>query len=231
VVTAPNDEMLQSVRAGAPSDAFLDLVTAKVKQALRKVCPPNGTSWTTEELEDVAGDLITAKWRKISAVVWTIENDNQLRSWVERVAVDFIADRGRETARGRLTHRVKRIIADLDDVQLAGGLVHGPLPGTSPRTTVRRSCGPCGRSRSRCPGGRTPEKTRPWPPREKARRGQPKGSASGPLLEPVTAWSGVTAPPSRVLGNRQAWSVLRAPAEHTSASRSHRQAARGEQID
>jgi hypothetical protein len=129
VVTAPNDEMLQSVRAGAPSDAFLDLVTAKVRPALRKVCPPNGTSWTTEELEDVAGDLITAKWRKISAVVWTIENDNQLRSWVERVAVNFIADRGRETARGRLTHRVKRIIADLDDVQLAGGLVHGPTTG------------------------------------------------------------------------------------------------------
>lgn len=120
--------MLQSLRAGAPSDAFLDLVTAKVKQALRKVSPPNGASWTTEELEDVAGDL-TAKWRKISAVVWTMENDNQLRSWVERVAVNFIADRGRETARGRLTHRVKRIIADLDDVQLAGGLVHGPATG------------------------------------------------------------------------------------------------------
>jgi hypothetical protein len=79
VVTAPNDEMLQSLRAGAPSDAFLDLVTTKVKQALRKVSPPNGATWTTEELEDVAGDLIRAKWRKISAVVWNMENDNQLR--------------------------------------------------------------------------------------------------------------------------------------------------------
>lgn len=96
--------MLQSLRAGAPSDAFLDLVTAKVKQALRKVSPPNGASWTTEELEDVAGDLITAKWRKISAVVWTMENDNQLRSWVEQVrSTSSPTVAGRPHAAGSLT--------------------------------------------------------------------------------------------------------------------------------
>jgi hypothetical protein len=132
VVTASNDEMLESIRAGAPSDAFLGLVTAKVGKALRKAPPPNGTRWTTEELEDVAGEFIVAKWMKISAVVWNMENDNQLRSWVGKVAVSFVADRGRETPRGRLTHRVKRIIGDLDDLEIADGLVRGPTTGNVP---------------------------------------------------------------------------------------------------
>jgi hypothetical protein len=98
VATASNDEMLESFRAGAPSDAFLDLVTAKMTKALSKLPPSNGTSWTLEEIEDAAGDLLEAKWQDLSAVVWNMENDNQLRSWVLRVAVNFIADRGRETS-------------------------------------------------------------------------------------------------------------------------------------
>lgn len=85
-----------------------------------------------DEIENVAGDLIVAKWLTISAVVWNMENDNQLRSWVGKVAISFVADRGRETPRGRLTHRVKRIIGDLDDLMIADGLVHGATTGNVP---------------------------------------------------------------------------------------------------
>jgi hypothetical protein len=132
VAAAPNDEMLQSIRAGAPSDAFLDLVTLKVGNALGKVPPPSGARWTPEDIDHAAGDLIAAKWPKITAVVWNMENDHQLRSWVERVAVNVIADRGRETPRGRFTHRVKRIIGDQDDHYVDGDLVHGPMTGGIP---------------------------------------------------------------------------------------------------
>ncbi len=123
VVPATTDEMLRSIRAGEPSATFLDMVVQKVRVALTPVPPPSGMRWRDEDVEQVAGDLIGEKWPKFVAAAWDLETDLQLRAWATKVARNYVRDLGRATLRGRLTRRVQRIIADLNDVRLEGGVV------------------------------------------------------------------------------------------------------------
>lgn len=115
--------MLRSIRAGEPSGTFLDMVVEKVRLALTPAPPPNGMTWREEDVEQVAGNLIEEKWPKFVAVAWGLATDSQLRAWTAKVARNYARDLGRATPRGRLTRRVERIIADLDDVCLDSGFV------------------------------------------------------------------------------------------------------------
>jgi DNA-directed RNA polymerase specialized sigma24 family protein len=126
VVRATADEMLRSIRAGEPSGTFLDMVVQKARLALTPVPPPNGMTWREEDVDQVAGDLIEEKWLKFVAVAWELETDFQLRAWTAKVARNYARDLGRATPRGRLTRRVERIIADLDDVCLDSRFVLAP---------------------------------------------------------------------------------------------------------
>jgi hypothetical protein len=77
------------------------------------------------------------------AVAWELEMDFQLRAWTTKVARNYVRDLGRATPRGRLTRRVKRIIADLDDVRLDGGFVLASgTPGSTPANDRDRLLAP-----------------------------------------------------------------------------------------
>jgi len=110
--------ILDDVRTDGLSDDFIDHLTKLTWKLTESIPSPTGGGWQSDDIDDLVGDLLIAKYPALFLAIQDMESDNQLKKWLKTTAWNFLNDKGRATLTGRLTRRVERVVTDVD------GLAH-----------------------------------------------------------------------------------------------------------
>lgn len=121
--------ILDALRSEGLTDGFIDHVTTLMWKVTAKIPPPTGDEWQADDIDDLVGDLLAAKYSDLYLAIHGMESDNQLKKWLNTTTSNFLHDRGRETMAGRLTRRVERVVTDVDGLYHDKIHLHGSAAG------------------------------------------------------------------------------------------------------
>lgn len=119
----PRAELLAT---GALGSAGVGLLYTTVRQAvrLRRLPPPPGApTWTPDAVMEAAHDVIASRNgpARIALLAARSDDEASFRSQLFTLVLNDLASRARRSARGRLSERVKDIVAVMDDVHATHG--------------------------------------------------------------------------------------------------------------
>lgn len=125
ITPGPREELLTG---GALGPAGVELLYKTVRQAvrLRRLPPPSGAPmWTTDAVMEVAHDIITARQgpARFALLAARSTDEASFRSQLFTLVMNDLASANRRTARGRLSERLKDIVAMMPDAHTTNGWV------------------------------------------------------------------------------------------------------------
>ena len=111
---------------GALGKAGVELLYTSVRQAvrLRGLPPPAGAPvWTTDAVMEAAHDIVVARSgpARIAMLAARSSDETTFRSQLFTLVLNDLASTARRTARGRLSERIKDVLATMDDVHASDG--------------------------------------------------------------------------------------------------------------
>jgi len=126
-VTAPGprEELLATGELGP---AGVKLLYTSVRQAvrLRRLPPPPGAPvWTADALMEAAHDIVASRQGPARFAILAARSSDEasFRSQLFTLVMNDLASANRRSARGRLSERVKDVVADMPDVHVVNGKV------------------------------------------------------------------------------------------------------------
>lgn len=115
------DELIQTGRLGTLGVALLYKTVRQVVR-MRNMPPPTPAGWTEDAIAEAAHDVFTARngpARLLELAIGSTDEKN-FRALLWKLVLNDLISAGRRTERGKLSERLKRVLAEMPDVRVDG---------------------------------------------------------------------------------------------------------------
>lgn len=121
----PREELLTTGTLG-PAGVALLYTTVRQAVRLRRLPPPDGAAtWTVDMVMEAAHDVLAERNgpARIAMLAARSNDGATFRAQLFTLVMNDLASAGRRTARGRLSERIKDVVAQMPDVHTTAGLL------------------------------------------------------------------------------------------------------------
>ena len=134
-ITGARDELIQTGQLGPLGVALLYKTVRQVVR-VRNMPPPTPQGWTEDTIAEAAHDVLAARNgpARLLELATSSTDEKSFRAMLWKLVLNDLISAGRRTERGKLSERLKRVLAEMPDVRTDS---NGRLWLTTQETAVR----------------------------------------------------------------------------------------------